>query len=106
VVARTGDGAIEVVLPVPDGPGPHIDHATVERVLLADALGLDPEGDHVRPIPAGADPGPDADAVLMLAPVSLAELLAVHAAGRTMPRKCTYFQPKPRSGLLLADLHL
>ncbi|TDP90494.1 DUF1015 family protein [Labedaea rhizosphaerae] len=106
VVARAGDGAIEVVLPVPDGPGPHIDHATVERVLLADALGLDPEGDHVRPIPAGADPGPDADALLMLAPVSLAELLAVHAAGRTMPRKCTYFQPKPRSGLLLADLHL
>jgi hypothetical protein len=104
VVARAGDEAVEVALPVQDGPGPHIDHAVVERVLLADALGLDPEGDHVRPIPAGADPGPDADAVLMVAPVALQELLAVHAAGRTMPRKSTYFQPKPRSGLLLAAL--
>ena len=28
----------------------------------------------------------------------------VHAAGGRMPRKSTYFTPKPRSGLLLADL--
>jgi uncharacterized protein (DUF1015 family) len=28
----------------------------------------------------------------------------VHAQGRRMPRKSTYFTPKPRSGLLLADL--
>ena len=104
VVARTDEGAVEVALPEPDGPGPHIDHAVVERVLLADALGIDAESGHVRPVPAGADPGPDADAVLLLAPVPLADVLAVHAAGRTMPRKSTYFQPKPRSGLLLADL--
>jgi uncharacterized protein (DUF1015 family) len=28
----------------------------------------------------------------------------VHDAGKRMPRKATYFTPKPRSGLLLADL--
>ena len=104
VVARAGGAAVEVRLPEPDGPGPHIDHATVERVLLEQALRIDPEGEHVRPVPDGADPGPDADALLLLAPVPLEDLLAVHAAGRTMPRKSTYFQPKPRSGLLLADL--
>jgi uncharacterized protein (DUF1015 family) len=46
----------------------------------------------------------DCDALLLLAPVPFAELLAVHAAGRRMPRKATYFTPKPRSGLLLADI--
>jgi hypothetical protein len=104
VVARAGDDAVEVRLPRPEGAGPHIDHAEVERLLLADALEIDPDSDHVRPMPDGGDPGPDADAVLLLAPVPLADVLAVHAAGRTMPRKSTYFQPKPRSGLLLADL--
>jgi uncharacterized protein (DUF1015 family) len=42
--------------------------------------------------------------VLQLAPVPFADVLAVHRQGRRMPRKSTYFTPKPRSGLLLADL--
>jgi uncharacterized protein (DUF1015 family) len=42
--------------------------------------------------------------VVQLAPVSYADVLAVHAAGRRMPRKATYFTPKPRSGLVLAEL--
>jgi len=37
-------------------------------------------------------------------PVPFADVLAVHRQGRRMPRKSTYFTPKPRSGLLLADL--
>lgn len=41
---------------------------------------------------------------MLLAPVPYAEVLAVHAAGSRMPRKATYFTPKPRSGLLLAEL--
>jgi uncharacterized protein (DUF1015 family) len=28
----------------------------------------------------------------------------VYAAGERMPRKATYFTPKPRSGLLLAEI--
>ncbi|GAB2993419.1 DUF1015 family protein [Amycolatopsis acidiphila] len=93
-----------VDLPASEGPLPRIDHAVVEDLLIADALGLDPGGPHVRVLPEGHDPGPDADAVLQLAPVPLADVLAVHEQGRLMPRKSTYFTPKPRSGLLVADL--
>jgi Protein of unknown function (DUF1015) len=98
-VVRCPQGTLRVELP---GQGP--DHAVVEEILLHHALGLDPEGAHVRPLPAGRQPPPDADAVLLLAPIPLAQVKAAHAAGRRMPRKSTYFTPKPRSGLLLADL--
>ncbi|MFI5563891.1 DUF1015 family protein [Amycolatopsis japonica] len=80
------------------------DHAVVEQELLRGALGVDPEGPNVRPLLPGVPVPEDADAVLLLAPVPYAEVLAVHAAGARMPRKATYFTPKPRSGLLLAEL--
>lgn len=91
--------AATLVVDLPTG----LDHAVVEEILLSDALHLDPEGRHVHPLAAGRTPPPNADAVLELAPVPLATVLAEHAAGRRMPRKSTYFTPKPRSGLLLAD---
>lgn len=81
-----------------------LDHAVVEEVLLAEALHLDPESANVQPLAAGRTPPPNTDVLLELAPVPLATVLAEHAAGRRMPRKSTYFTPKPRSGLLLADL--
>lgn len=93
-----------VELPKPRDPLPRIDHGVVEDLLIAGALGLDPEGPHLRVLPEGHDPGPDVDAVLWLAPVPLADVLTVHDQGRLMPRKSTYFTPKPRSGLLIADL--
>jgi hypothetical protein len=98
VVAVAGSSAVRVELPA-DG----VDHAFVEDVLLDKALGLDPESPHVRPV-TGDVPTGGVDAVLLIAPVPLADVLAVHAAGGRMPRKSTYFTPKPRSGLLLADL--
>ncbi|WP_253890815.1 DUF1015 family protein [Actinokineospora diospyrosa] len=85
-------------------PSTALDHAQVELLLLHEALKVDPEGPHVRPLPDGRTPDVEVDAVLRLAPVPLAQVLAVHAAGGRMPRKSTYFTPKPRSGLLLADL--
>lgn len=106
VVARARGGDLLVGLPEP-GPGeptPRIDHALVERLLIADALGIDPEGPRVRALPAGHPAGPDVDVVVQLAAVPFADVLAVHDQGRRMPRKSTYFTPKPRSGLLLADL--
>ena len=99
VVVRCRDTALVVTLPA------GLDHAVVEEILLAKALHLDPEGEHVHPLPAGRTPPPNADAVVELAPVKLTTVLAEHAAGRRMPRKSTYFTPKPRSGLLLADLN-
>ncbi|MGW3961327.1 DUF1015 family protein [Amycolatopsis sp. NPDC005003] len=104
VVVRAGAAVLRVPLPASDGPWPVIDHELVEQVLFATALGVDPDGPCVRPLPAGRPLPPDADAVVLLAPVSFADVLAVHAAGRRMPRKATYFTPKPRSGLLLAQL--
>lgn len=106
VVVRTRGGDLLVALPEP-GPGeptPRIDHALVERLLIADALGIDPEGPQVRALPAGHPVGPHVDVVAQLAAVPFADVLAVHEQGRRMPRKSTYFTPKPRSGLLLADL--
>ena len=106
VVVRASGGDLLVTLPAsqPGEPVPRIDHGVVERLLIAAALGIDPEGPQVRAMPAGHPVGPHVDAVLELAPVPLSDVLAVHEQGRRMPRKSTYFTPKPRSGLLLADL--
>jgi hypothetical protein len=106
VVVLAAGADLLVTLPGPDPgePVPRIDHGLVERLLIADALGIDPEGPQVRALPGGHPAGPAVDAVLQLAPVPFADVLAVHQQGRRMPRKSTYFTPKPRSGLLLADL--
>jgi hypothetical protein len=103
-VVHAGSAVLRIPLPRQDWPDPVIDHEIVERVLFADALGLDPDGPCVQPLPAGRPAPLDADAVVLLAPVAYADVLAVHAAGRRMPRKATYFTPKPRSGLVLAAI--
>lgn len=104
VIVRCRERTLQVELP--PTVELRIDHEVVEDLLLDKALGIDPAGPRVRPLPGGR-PDPDgADAVLLLAPVPLADVRAVHAGGRRMPRKSTYFTPKPRSGLVLADLLL
>jgi hypothetical protein len=106
-VARPADTGLLVELPGPEAigePPPRLDHALLERVLIEDALGIDPAGPLVHALPAGHPAGERVDVVLQLAPVPFADVLAVHRQGRRMPRKSTYFTPKPRSGLLLADL--
>jgi hypothetical protein len=106
VVVLAGDRALVVELPAPapDEPLPRIDHGVVEHLLIGEALGIDPAGPSVRALPAETAPVVDADAVMLIAPVPYRDVLAVHDQGRRMPRKSTYFTPKPRSGLLLADL--
>ncbi|WHT16756.1 DUF1015 family protein [Crossiella sp. CA-258035] len=108
VLARAEGQAVRVELPPPPAgePLPRIDHSAVEETLIAAALGLDPAGRSVLAVPGGRRPAPrePGDIELLIAPVPLADVLAVHEAGRRMPRKSTYFTPKPRSGLLLAEL--
>lgn len=106
VVAVAPGRSLLVRLPAPGEreQSPRIDHAVVEQLLIAAALGIDPAGPQVRTLPANTPPAADADAVLRIAPVAYRDVLAVHEQGRTMPRKATYFTPKPRSGLLLAGL--
>lgn len=106
VVALAGGRSLLVTLPPPavGEPLPRIDHAVVEQLLIRRALGIDPAGPEVRPLPEDTRPPDNADAVLLIAPVPYDDVLAVHEQGRRMPRKATYFTPKPRSGLLLAAL--
>lgn len=106
VIAQAGSQALAVRLPDPaaDEPLPRIDHGVVERVLVAQALGIDPDGPHLRALPAARQPAEDVDVVLRLAPVPWADIVTVHEQRRRMPRKATFFTPKPRSGLLLAEL--
>ncbi|MET9266360.1 DUF1015 family protein [Amycolatopsis sp. NPDC004079] len=102
-VVLAGSRVLRVRLP---GADPLvIDHEVAEQLLLGSALGLDPDGPHVRPLLPGSPVPPDADAVVQLAPVPFETVQAVHAAGRRMPRKATYFTPKPRGGLVLARLY-
>ncbi|HEX4721016.1 MAG TPA: DUF1015 family protein [Pseudonocardiaceae bacterium] len=106
ILALAGDRALVVTLPAPrpDEPLPRIDHGVVEYLLIGAALGIDPAGPLVRALPEETAPVAEADAVLLVAPVPYHDVLAVHDQGRRMPRKSTYFTPKPRSGLLLAGL--
>jgi Protein of unknown function (DUF1015) len=106
VLVRAGERALVVRLPDPEPgePLPRIDHGVVEHLLIGEALGIDPAGPNLRALPEGTTPATDVDAVLLFAAVPYADVLAVHEQGRRMPRKSTYFTPKPRSGLLLAAL--
>lgn len=101
VVVLSGEVALRVILP---RSALGIDHGVVEQVMVRQALGVDPDGPSLRPLAGGRTPVPGYDAVLLLAPVPFTDVLAVHAAGGRMPRKATYFTPKPLSGLLLADI--
>ncbi len=46
----------------------------------------------------------DADAAILLPPVSVEQIRAAALAGVRMPQKTTYFAPKPRSGLVYRPL--
>lgn len=104
ITAVVGGHAMRVRLPQPrpDEPRPRIDHDVVERILVGEVLGVDRDSAALRPFTA--DPPRGASVLLLIPAIPFDDVLAVHADGRQMPRKSTYFTPKPRSGLLLADL--
>jgi uncharacterized protein (DUF1015 family) len=89
-----------------------MDHAVVERVILGDALGLEPGdkrityvgGDYPPSWLAGEVDSGRADLAILIPAVSIADFVEVNLARRRMPRKSTWFTPKARAGLVLADL--
>jgi uncharacterized protein (DUF1015 family) len=101
---------------LPESPGTsvadNLDHALVERVLLRDALGLDPGDKRITYV--GGDYPADwlraevdagrAELAILIAPVTVDEFVAVNLARLKMPRKSTWFTPKARAGLVLAQL--
>jgi uncharacterized protein (DUF1015 family) len=89
----------------------NLDHALVERQLFADTLGLDPGDKRITYVggdyPASwlcdeVDAGRAALAVL-IAPVTVDDFVAVNLARQKMPRKSTWFTPKARAGLVMAE---
>jgi uncharacterized protein (DUF1015 family) len=109
-------GGYQVELPVPSGGGAAIvdgmDHAVVERLMLRDGLGLEPGdkrityvgGDYAPAWLTGEVDSGRADLAILIAPVTVDEFVAVNLARQKMPRKSTWFTPKARGGLVLADL--
>ncbi|MFI6762391.1 DUF1015 family protein [Micromonospora sp. NPDC050417] len=103
-----------VTLPGADGAVvENLDHALVERVLLRDALGLDPGdkrityvgGDYSAEWLAGEVDRGRAELAVLIAPVTVDDFVAVNLARQKMPRKSTWFTPKARGGLVLAELN-
>ena len=89
-----------------------LDHAVVERVLIRDVLGLDPGdksigyvgGDYPASWLASEVDEGRAVAAILIAPVHVDDFVEVNLARLKMPRKSTWFTPKARTGLVLADV--
>jgi uncharacterized protein (DUF1015 family) len=110
----TRSGAWGVTLPTVGSASivENLDHALVERHLLGDALGLEPGdkrityvgGDYPAEwLRAEVDAG-RAELAVLIAPVTVDDFVAVNLARLKMPRKSTWFTPKARAGLVVADL--
>ncbi|SCL67393.1 Uncharacterized conserved protein, DUF1015 family [Micromonospora citrea] len=90
----------------------NLDHALVERLLLRDALGLDPGdkrityvgGDYPASWLTGEVDAGRAELAVLIAPVTVDDFVAVNLAREKMPRKSTWFTPKARGGLVVAEL--
>ncbi|WP_446216503.1 DUF1015 family protein [Micromonospora sp. IBHARD004] len=102
-----------VTLPHVDGGRlENLDHALVERLLLRDALGLDPGdkrityvgGDYPASWLTGEVDAGRAELAVLIAPVTVDDFVAVNLAREKMPRKSTWFTPKARGGLVVAEL--
>ena len=104
------------VVTLPPSPGAtavdNLDHALVERVVLRDALGLDPGdkrityvgGDYPATWLAGEVDAGRAELAILIAPVTVDDFVSVNLARQKLPRKSTWFTPKARGGLVLAQL--
>jgi uncharacterized protein (DUF1015 family) len=110
----TREGGLAVRLPGTAGGTvvDNLDHALVERLLLGGALGLEPGdkrityvgGDYPADWLTGEVDAGRADLAVLIAPVTVEDFVAVNLARLKMPRKSTWFTPKARAGLVLADL--
>jgi uncharacterized protein (DUF1015 family) len=114
ILLYAGGRGHAVTLPHDAGGGgvDNLDHALVERVLLRDALGLDPGdkrityvgGDYPAAWLVGEVDAGRAELAVLIAPVTVEDFVAVNLARQKMPRKSTWFTPKARAGLVVAEL--
>ncbi|HEY0696826.1 MAG TPA: DUF1015 family protein [Micromonospora sp.] len=113
VLLYTAGQGWAVTLPTGAGVGvDDLDHAQVERLLLRGALGLDPGdkrityvgGDYPADWLTGEVDAGRSELAVLIAPVTVDDFVAVNLARQKMPRKSTWFVPKARAGLVLAEL--
>ena len=82
--------------------------AVLDRVILADVLGITPEGPNAdakvrfveRTDKALEETSPGFQVAFFVNPTSMEEIRAVSEAGEKMPQKSTYFYPKPLTGMV------
>jgi hypothetical protein len=87
-----------------------MDHAVIERELFGRVLGLDAEDKRITYVSGGYPTSwlmaevksGRAAMVVLMAPVRIDDFIAVTNARQRLPRKSTWFTPKPRAGLVLA----
>ncbi|MFF5084417.1 DUF1015 family protein [Actinoplanes sp. NPDC000266] len=90
----------------------NLDHALVERVLLRDVLGLDAGdkrisyigGDYPAEWLRGEVDAGRSELAVLIAPVTVDDFVTVNLERQKLPRKSTWFTPKARGGLVLAQL--
>ncbi|GAA1894978.1 DUF1015 family protein [Asanoa iriomotensis] len=114
VIVYAAGAAHAVALPHDAGVNrvDNLDHALVERIILRDALGLEPGdkrityvgGDYPASWLTGEVDAGRAELAILVAPVTVDDFVAVNLARAKMPRKSTWFTPKARGGLVLAEL--
>ncbi len=114
VALYLADGSYAVTLPAvrTGSVVDRLDHSVVERVLLGEVLGLGADDPNVRYVGgdyptewlAGEVDAGRAEAAIVIRPVSVADFVAVNLERLKMPRKSTWFTPKARAGLVLAEL--
>ena len=89
-----------------------LDHARVEAVLFNDILNADAGdkrityvgGDYPPEWLTGQVDSGNADLAVLIAPVTVDDFISVNLERLKLPRKSTWFTPKARAGLVLADL--
>lgn len=118
VVFYAGGRAWAVSLPLPEGGSASvetvekIDHSLLERALVTDLLGWDAGDKRIRYI-GGDYPSSwlreqvdlgRAELAVLIAPVAIDDFVEVNQRRQKMPRKSTWFVPKARAGLVVAQL--
>ena len=98
---------------VPEDPVEGLDVSVLQNVLLAPVLGIgDPKTDKRIDFVGGIRGmkelerrcHEDCKVAFAMYPTSIQELFAVADAGRPMPPKSTWFEPKLRSGLFIHEI--
>jgi uncharacterized protein (DUF1015 family) len=89
-----------------------LDHARVESVLFNDILSMDAGDKRITYVGGDYPPSWLAEQVdtgaatlaILIAPVTVDDFISVNLERLKLPRKSTWFTPKARAGLVLADL--